>query len=218
MKRIIFSLMTLVAVLSVAGVGSMAYFSDTETSTGNSFTAGTLDLKIWEPGSSWVEGDAIPPLVSPAYWHSAIGSIIDNLEPGDEGTITVPIRNDGSVDGIASLQFTNLTDYENGVNEPECIAEGGEWNGTCSIGGGEGELSEFLFVVIKYGGDQKASGYLDNLVAGGVIELGALTADTQEDVVMVFSLDYHEDNRDNIIQSDSVDFDITFGLIQPPPQ
>ncbi len=40
MKRILFTLMVLAAVLSVAGAGNLAYFSDTETSTGSTFTAG----------------------------------------------------------------------------------------------------------------------------------------------------------------------------------
>lgn len=53
MKRILFSLMTLAAVLIVAGTGSLAYFSDTETSTDNTFTAWVpigvqIDIK---PGS-----------------------------------------------------------------------------------------------------------------------------------------------------------------------
>lgn len=226
MKRILFSLMTLVAVLSVAGVGSLAYFSDTETSTGNSFTAGTLDLKIWDPDSSWVDEPDIPQLISTAYWDSGIGSLINNLKPGDEGTIIVPIRNDGSVDGIASLQFTNLTDYENGCNEPECVAEGGTWSATegCTAcvscddpGPDEGELSQYLNVAIFYGSTPVpgGSGTLESLVAGGVIELGNLLAGEEEDVVMVFSIDY--DDAGNIIQSDSVDFDITFELIQPEP-
>ena len=223
MKRIIFSLMTLVAVLSVAGVGSMAYFSDTETSSGNSFTAGTLDLKIGDGSDGWLD-DPVPAVISAAYLDSGIG-LINNLKPGDEGTITVPIKNDGSVDGIASLQLTNLTDYENGVNEPECLAEGGTWNGQtgctgCTTGCGdpgedEGELSEFLDVVIKYGGEVKDSGTLFEL-EGKVIPLGNLLAGEEKDVVMVFSLDY--DEVDNIVQSDSVDFDIIFDLIQPEPQ
>jgi predicted ribosomally synthesized peptide with SipW-like signal peptide len=41
LKRVLFTLMMLAAVLSVAGAGSLAYFSDTETSSGNTFTAGT---------------------------------------------------------------------------------------------------------------------------------------------------------------------------------
>ena len=215
MKRIIFSLMTLVAVLTVSGAGSFAYFSDTETSTGNTFTAGTLNLQVWDPGSSWVDDPNVPVLISSGYYDSGIGDIINNLKPGDEGTFIVPIRNDGSVNGVAKLQFVNLVDYENGVIEPECEAEGGTWNGTCSIDGGEGELSRNLDVVIKYGVEVKASGTLYDLVAGGVIELGDLTAGAEENVVMEFSIDY--ETVGNIIQSDSVDFDITFELIQPEP-
>ena len=38
-----------IAVLLVTGLvvgGTLAYFSDTETSTGNLFTAGTIDLEV----------------------------------------------------------------------------------------------------------------------------------------------------------------------------
>jgi len=53
LKPTLFSLMALAAVLSLAGAGSFAYFSDIETSTGNTFSAGTcgpaeIDIK---PGS-----------------------------------------------------------------------------------------------------------------------------------------------------------------------
>ena len=224
MKRILFSLITLVAVLSVSGVGSFAYFSDTETSAGNTFQAGTLNLQVWKPGESWVDDPYVPAVISSGYWDSEIESLINNMKPGDKGTITVPIRNDGSVDGEAKLQFVNLVDYENGCNEPECVAEGGTWSATegCTAcvscnnpGSGQGELSQNLDVVVYYGAEEKARGTLYDLVAGGVIELGVLAANGEENVVMVFSIDYETVGND--IQSDSVSFDITFELIQPEP-
>lgn len=46
MKKIILSLSILAAVGAVVMAGTSALFSDTETSTGNVFTAGSLDLKI----------------------------------------------------------------------------------------------------------------------------------------------------------------------------
>jgi len=55
LKRILFSLMALAAVLSVAGAGSFAYFSDTETSTGNTFTAAVPPIEVEidiKPGSN----------------------------------------------------------------------------------------------------------------------------------------------------------------------
>ncbi len=44
MKKIVISLVVIGVVGVVAIGGTIAYFSDTETSTGNTFTAGTLDL------------------------------------------------------------------------------------------------------------------------------------------------------------------------------
>ena len=45
-KRILISLSVIGAVAAFAIGGTIAYFSDVETSTGNTFSAGTLDLKI----------------------------------------------------------------------------------------------------------------------------------------------------------------------------
>ncbi len=46
MKRIISSGVMLVALLALVAGGTGAFFSDTETSTGNVFTAGSIDLKV----------------------------------------------------------------------------------------------------------------------------------------------------------------------------
>ncbi|MFA6306807.1 MAG: TasA family protein [Patescibacteria group bacterium] len=46
MKKIIISLGVIGAVAAVVVGGTMAYFNDTETSTGNIFTAGSIDLKV----------------------------------------------------------------------------------------------------------------------------------------------------------------------------
>ena len=45
-KSILVSLLTVGLLASVIGVGTYAYFSDTETSVGNTMTAGTLDLSV----------------------------------------------------------------------------------------------------------------------------------------------------------------------------
>src|SRR3990172_6604409 len=46
MKKILLSLISISAVAIVAVAATGAFFSDTETSTGNTFQAGKLDLKI----------------------------------------------------------------------------------------------------------------------------------------------------------------------------
>lgn len=71
MKRILFSLMTLVAVLSVAGVGSLAHLTDTETSAGNTFTAAVWSIEV--------EIDIKP------------GSYPNSINPDSEGVIPVAI-------------------------------------------------------------------------------------------------------------------------------
>lgn len=46
MKRILISLSIIAAVAAIAIGGTVAWFSDTETSTGNTFTAGVIDIEL----------------------------------------------------------------------------------------------------------------------------------------------------------------------------
>src|SRR3990167_7649784 len=46
MNKIFLNLISIFAVAAIAATATVAYFSDTETSTGNTFAAGTLDLKV----------------------------------------------------------------------------------------------------------------------------------------------------------------------------
>jgi predicted ribosomally synthesized peptide with SipW-like signal peptide len=48
--------MAIVLVLGLVGVGAFAYFGDAETSTGNAFTAGTLDLKVSDANEGYGDG------------------------------------------------------------------------------------------------------------------------------------------------------------------
>jgi predicted ribosomally synthesized peptide with SipW-like signal peptide len=72
MQKVLFSLLLIGLVAAMAGAGTLAYFFDTETSTGNTFTAGTMDLQIrdftsaesgtWQDGvtATWTLSDMIP--------------------------------------------------------------------------------------------------------------------------------------------------------------
>ena len=51
MKKILLAMLTTCLAIGMLGAGAMAYFQDTEASTGNVFTAGTLDLRL----SDWNE-------------------------------------------------------------------------------------------------------------------------------------------------------------------
>ncbi|MDD5152496.1 MAG: TasA family protein [Candidatus Pacebacteria bacterium] len=76
MKRILLSL-SVIAAVAIGAVGATrAYFSDTETSTGNTFTAGTLDITL---GTATYTTD------------------VTNMKPGDVKTLTLNVNNVGSL-------------------------------------------------------------------------------------------------------------------------
>jgi len=68
-RKFIVSILAIILALGLTGAGALAYFQDTETSTGNTYTAGELDLKVndanpdvWDDGCSgtWVLTDIVP--------------------------------------------------------------------------------------------------------------------------------------------------------------
>ncbi len=95
-KKIIVSLSVIAAVAAIVVGGTIAYFSDTETSTGNIFTAGTIDLKIDHTLATyngehcsqncWVTGDNLisnhsfesPEITDPAGWQ-----LFDSIDDWD---------------------------------------------------------------------------------------------------------------------------------------
>jgi len=81
MKKITFMVVGILLVIGLAGAGTWAYFSDTESSTENTFTAGTLDFNIIDPE---------------AAGHQVF--TVTNMKPGDEVTGYLVVTNDGSLD------------------------------------------------------------------------------------------------------------------------
>ena len=84
-----FLILVLVIVLALGMIGSaFAYFSDTETSSGNIFTAGTLILKLSDKNEGF--GDGVT-----ATWTMA------NMQPGvtSVGPLSVNLQNSGNVAG-----------------------------------------------------------------------------------------------------------------------
>ena len=118
-RKILFSLMTIALVGALVGVGVHAYFSDIETSTGNTFTAGTLDLEV-DSENPW----------------TSTGVTASNMEPGVAATdVDLTCENVGTITGDLYMRITSVTDSGNTINEPECAAEGGTWtspSGPCT--------------------------------------------------------------------------------------
>jgi predicted ribosomally synthesized peptide with SipW-like signal peptide len=136
-KQLIISLSIIGVVAAIAIGGTIAYFSDTETSTGNTFTAGTLDLKVDNTcyyndqlclegtgfDTTWTESDLVPGVHKFFY--------LTDIKPGDDGedTISLHVYNN---DAWGKLVIGNIVDTEGSpaCTEPELKAEEGV--GKCS--------------------------------------------------------------------------------------
>ena len=94
-KKMLLSLLIIGVVSVSAGAGTWAYFSDTETSTDNTFTAGTLDLLVNGMDTPLAHFDE------------------SNLYPGWTDSEPVTVTNAGSIDGVLSMEVINLADDEN---------------------------------------------------------------------------------------------------------
>jgi len=85
------------------GAGTFSYFDDTEVSTGNTFTAGTIDISLDPTDGQQVE---------------TVDGHLD-LKPCQTGYITITVYNDGQNPCDVWKRIINVENLENGVVEPE---------------------------------------------------------------------------------------------------
>jgi predicted ribosomally synthesized peptide with SipW-like signal peptide len=205
------SIMLILVASLFATVGTMALFSDTETSASNNLTAGTLDLQV---------DDQDDPNVA----HMTV----EDMKPGDTIHQYYTLTNVGSVCGQVSIEFANQVNYENGQTEPEAAvdATGGD------PGEGNGELGGRLYVLVKWSDDAGTTWheilmvpnghtFINNLVGPyGLGENGAdpiptlCNGDAIEIELRLWWNNQNSDDFDNAAQSDSVTFDVIFNLDQ----
>lgn len=137
MSRIIKSAALLIGAVAVITAGATgAFFSDTETSSGNTFTAGAIDLKI--DNESYYNGVA----TSTTSWELTDLTIQKffnflDLKPDDWGEDTISIHVDTN-DTYLCLDAKLTSNEENGINEPEAGA------GDITAGPGQGELAALV--------------------------------------------------------------------------
>ena len=139
-KKILVSLTIVAAVAAVVVGATTAFFSDTETSEGNTFTAGAIDLGIdnesyyngeFNPGTSWdltfdLDEDG------PHFFFN-----FADLKPGDWGEDTISVHVDNN-DAWACMSIELTATDDNGLTEPE------EDDGDTTGGDGEGELQNHI--------------------------------------------------------------------------
>ena len=218
-RKILLGMMMIGLVAALAGAGMYAYFNDTETVGENVITAGTLDLEV--------SGDPVTITVS-------------DIAPGWEGGYRWTLKNVGSISGKVSVEFSAITNLDNVQTEPELIAEAQPWHVIRSTLGDpdNGELGEYLsttggyyypgwneFITARNTGPPNSYGIQGlNSLGGNTYDTG-VTLGAGEEMGFGLVLVLREDLRawdgfaqhdidDNVIQGDSVEFDIIFHLAQ----
>jgi hypothetical protein len=204
-RKIRLSALLAVSVLMLALlIGRLyGYFDDTETSIGNVFTAGTLNLV------SVINGVGYSTLTEMG------DGVNDNITfgmvaPGDSGTITWTLTNVGNVDGDLTFQNVTVTEAENGINEPEL--ESGDT--TPAVG----ELGSAVDVTLERSVDGGAfalvhSGTLSGL-ASAIPPSDLLSAGAGHSIVYRLNWSIAGPTVGNEIQSDSATLNIAFVLTQ----
>ena len=184
-KKILASIVVIGILALAMGWGTYSLFFDTETSYGNKFTAGTLDLKVWN-GTAWVDEPNVP--------HFEIAGV----EPGDFGSYLFKLKNSGNLDGLAKIHIKDVYNDGGEYAEPE-----GSTN--------DGDLGGAVYVTIKYDGAVVVTGTLNDLNSK-VYTLGALKAKEEKTVTILWWIPQEVGNS---IMGDIVTFNIEFLLDKP---
>ena len=202
MKKILGLTIVALLVMGAVGGGTYAYFSDTEDSTNNTLTAGTLDLNI-DGGN-----DAVTTFS------------VSDVAPGDSGSANSTLTNVGSLEGeldISTSAVTNTpgaggTEYEGGSGELGASA-----NITMYIDVDQSSTWSSGDIGLKSDGTKynhpTALDYdvIDNYASESWDATGNITASASEYFFVLWDV---STSIGNDIQGDSASFDITFVLEQ----
>lgn len=213
-KKVLLAILAVGGLATIGGVAvTSALFSDTETNTANTFTAGTLNMTV-----GGADGTAFESL-------NLANLGVDGQVTGGK---TWTIVNTGTVPGNLTFKMNELVNNDNACNEPETILDT-----TCgNPGPGQGELGVNMTVKV----------YLDTNITDGitpttpVVDTNLATANQGEyasqwvannpgpvtipaggsvNVTMNWSTD--PATYTNVIQSDSTTFGLQYDLLQVVP-
>lgn len=205
MKKIFVLLLTIALVVVMVGAAFTAAFSDVEQSTGNTLTAGTLNLTINGADGKAAEEENLT---------------VESLKPGDSGTARCwAIRNNGSIAGNLWFEITEVVNVENDLLEMETDAGDTTAN--------EGELGSQLMGTWKFRTSDEAEWqewaprYIDDMPntpfgKEGFSEqvLGVLGQDESVEICLDYEFVSTEGNENNKAQGDGVQFNVVFHLEQ----
>ncbi len=167
-SRILFSFVILLFAASIIVGGSLAFFSDTETSKNNNFSAGAIDLKI--DNTSYLNHASS----SATTWtfrdltQNDLFFNFDDIKPGDEGEDTISIHVEDN-DAWACMEMTLTKDDDASCTEPEKIDDPncGVPDPEPNANNFDGELGSLLnFVFWTDDGDNVLEAH-ENIIASG---------------------------------------------------
>ena len=101
MRKILLSILVIGAMSALVAGGTISFFSDTEVSTGNTFTAGTIEIAIDDQ----------------LHWSETF--VWDDIKPGREFEMEFEITNEG-LNPLKLWKIIKCVEYDdNGIIEPE---------------------------------------------------------------------------------------------------
>ncbi|WP_136689928.1 TasA family protein [Halorhabdus amylolytica] len=201
-RRVLGGLITVGAASAAAGAGTFALFSDTETSSGNEVTAGTLDLQI-DPDDS-----------------ATTSLSVGDVKPTDGGAIVLELTNAGSIDAnVAGVTVESITESDGTADEFTDTDTSGDLADNLEIEAfvlnsepSEGEgISDSE---INSGGTTVISDGTTLSSAGGTSNSPSSPVSLNPSETKYLVVNYHVPDVGNVIQGDTVTFDLTAEIEQ----
>ena len=195
-KKLLLSVLVIAVTALVAGAATFAFFSARRTASTNKFAVGTLDLNVNSGGT-----DNEP-------------FVLENLgENGNlSGSKSWTVKNTGTLPGRLLFRIQNLTNDENGCNDPETEAEPNCANDNL------GELGALVTLNVSLDGTKEVSSTLatdqEKKIGQDWNALTPIILQPGEEKTLTLDWALDENAYGNEIQSDSVSFDANFRLIQ----
>ncbi len=199
MKKILGLTIAAVVIIGLVAGGTWAYFSDTETTTGNTFTAGTIDLSL-DPTT----GQAV----------RTADAQFDDLKPCQTGYIAITLTNDGTnpmdvwkmitsvvCTGGAHPESEVAEDPTDTINNIDTVILYDMW---IEVGGGAFEYNPSAGDILKV--DEATGLHIDD-IDNFYIYLGTLAPGASMDIVQSYHM---EAATTNWAQGDVMTFTMQF--------
>jgi len=160
MKNALLGLLLLGVIAAIVGSGTLAYFSDTETSTNNVFAAGTIDLQV--------DGKDDPNVTT--YFS------VSDVYPPANGSVVINLTNVGTNAGMADIHIKNVVNGEgsNPVSETDTVQPG--------------DLGKYLNITIVYDGNTIVNDVPINDLNCTNYDMGILNASETKQVTISWNL------------------------------